>query len=904
MHHIVIDALSTIIMCRDVSALYRAALEGRPAGLPALTTTYADFVRRQATELDSDLARADLDWWAERLSAPLPEPQLPADRPRPEVMTSHGRSVFTTLDPGFTCGIKELSQAHGVTLFTVLLAAFAAMVRQAGAGGDEVLIGTPASVRPEGAENLVGFLLNLLTLRIDLSGDPTFAELLGRVRGVTLDAYDRAGTPFEAIVHALALPRRTDRTPVFQVIVEFENEQVFDLDLPGVEASVLEFATSRAVTDLTVNLTNGADGVLCQLEYNTGLFDPGTVDGFLATWRAILRAGSRDPGLRLSELAALRGPEVAAPSATVRELIDRQAARRPDAPAVESSHGIVSYAELTMRADRIAGALAARGIGAGDVVALWLPRSADLIAAMLAVLGRGAAYLPLDPALGPQRVHVVLGESGTRLMLADARAAVAVEAPGVTVLDIADAMRAEPAAPVASRPQDAFFVIYTSGSTGRPKGVIGTHASVANLCHWHHRRFGFGESGRAAMVCSQSFDASVLEVWPALTAGGTVVIAKDADRLDTRALAAWSREKEVSFSIVPTQLGTEFLTLGDDLQPPTLRHLLLGGEEMRRRPRAGLPYEVVNVYGPTETTVLVTTESVAPAESTAEPIALGRPIDNTTLHVLDAHGRPVPPGNEGELSIGGAGLAHGYLGRPELTAERFVTTEWGRLYRSGDLVSVRPDGRLEFRGRCDDQVKVRGYRVEPGEATHALLTLEEVADAFVAARRDHRGDAYLVGYLVPKSQAPDMADRVRGRLAAMLPDYLVPTRWVVMGALPLNVNGKIDRAALPEPGQVPPSALAPPPAADRTAERVRALWSAELGRELGENAGGSFFDLGGHSITAMRLLNRVREEFDVDYSMMAFYKEPTIAAMVAMVGRGTAGPAGAGAAPARVRGTL
>ncbi|MBF9070153.1 amino acid adenylation domain-containing protein [Streptacidiphilus sp. NEAU-YB345] len=923
MHHIVIDALSTIIMCRDVSALYRAALAGRPADLPELTSSYADFAHRQAESGDSDTARADLDWWVRQLGDRLPEPQLPADRPRPEVMTSRGRAVFTTFDLELTAALKELSRAHGVTLFTPLLAAFAVMVRQVGDGGDEVVLGTPASVRPEGTEDLVGFLLNLLALRIDLSGDPTFAELLGRVRGVVLDAYDRSDTPFERIVHALALPRRTDRTPVFQVIVEFENEQVFDLDLPGIEASVLEFATSRAVTDLTVNMTNGVNGVLCQLEYNTDLFDAATVEGFLAVWRSVLRAGSVDPGLRLSELAALRGRDVEMPRSTVRHLVDVQAARRPDAVAVESSQGTVSYGELVRRADRIAGALAARGVGVGDVVALWLPRSADLIAAMLAVHGRGAAYLPLDPALGRQRVDVVLAESGARVVLSDS-AADSVRVPGtdvLDVLDIAEALRAEPVAPVDGRPDDACYVIYTSGSTGRPKGVVATHAGVVNLCGWHRTRFGFGEEARAAMVCGQSFDASVLEVWPALTAGGTVVVADEADRLDTRALAKWLGEKEISVSIVPTQLGAELLTLADELQPASLRHLMLGGEEMRRRPRPGLPYQVLNVYGPTETTVLVTTEAVADASVDTGPIALGRAIDNTALHVLDEHGRRVAPGDEGELHVGGTGLAQGYLGRPELTAERFVTTEWGRLYRTGDLVRLRPDGRLEFRGRADDQAKIRGYRVEPGEATHALLALEEVADAFVTARRDHQGDAYLAGYVVPKTPSADVVGRIRERLTGRLPAYLVPTRWVVLDSLPLNPNGKIDRSALPEPGQQPAQppaqvkASAPEPApepepapagaaADRIAERVRALWSAELGQPVGEEVDGSFFDLGGHSINAMRLLNRVRDEFDRDYSMMDFYKEPTIKAMVAGLAGNAAGPVGDAPTTSRVRGTL
>jgi iturin family lipopeptide synthetase A len=911
MHHIVSDARSIMIMCRDLSVLYRAALDGRPADLPALRTSYAEHARRQAETRDTQAARADLDWWVRQLSDRLPGPPLPADRVRPEVMTSDGRSVFATLDPDLSALLRDLSRSQAVTLFTTLVAAFAAMVGQVG-GGAEVVLGTPASVRPEGTEDLVGYMLNMLTLRIDLSGDPTFAELLGRARAVVLDAYDRADTPFEQIVHSLGVPRRIDRTPVFQVIFEFENESVFDLDLPGIQAQALEFATSRAITDLTVNVLDSADGIRCQLEYNTALFDAASIDGFLAAWCAILETGSQNPQLRLSELAGLRGPTAQLPETTVHRLVREQAARNPIAIAVITPELTLSYNDLITRAGRIAGALAARGVEAGDVVALWLPRRVtDLITAMLAVLQCGAAYLPLDPGLGPQRVGAVLAESGVRLMLTSENSAQsAAAAPDVAMLDIAEALQAEQVASHSGRPDDACYVIYTSGSTGRPKGVVATHAGVVNLCRWQHRRFGSGPGDRSAMVCSQSFDAAVLEIWPALTAGATVVVADDADRLDTWALAAWYRRRDITFSIVPTQLGAEFLTLADEFQPPRLRHLLLGGEEMRQRPRPGLPYEAVNIYGPTETTVLVTAETVADTGSTQSPVALGRPIDNTHLHILDEHAQPVRPGAEGELHIGGAGVARGYLGRPELTAERFVGTPWGRLYRSGDLVRVRLDGRLEFRGRTDDQVKVRGYRVEPGEATHALLTLDEVADAFVAARRNQRGEAYLVGYVVPKTPSPDFPGRIRGHLAQLLPDYLVPTRWVELAALPLNVNGKIDRTALPDPAHSrvapppPPAPPLPPEPPSRTAERIRELWSAEMGFPVGEDPAASFFDLGGHSINAMRLLNRIRDEFGVDYSMLDFYTEPTIAAMTAKLGHGGAGAARPAEAPRRVHGTL
>lgn len=949
MHHIIVDALSAVVLARDLAALYRSALTGDPVDLPAVERDYADFARQETQRFSTPKAKRDLAYWVGQLGGEPRALNLPTDRPRPEVMTSNGRALFRSFPPELTANLHKLAQRHRSTLFMTLVTGIATMLGRAGRT-EEVIIGTPVADRPEHSQEVVGFFLNTLALRIDLSGDPTFTEALARVRAVSLDAFDHAGVPFEHVVKALEPPRVTDRTPVFQVLVEFENDAQSWPDMPGLTAEPLDCAADRTVTDLTFYLKKRAEGLVCQVDYSTDLFDESTAEGLVSLLQAILQHAVGAPDSPLSRLApgdgavepeGVHGPRVEIQGRTVHERVEEQAARRPDAIAVDAPDGVLTYAELIGRASVVAGRMRTHGVRPGDVVALWLPRQADLIAAMLAVLQCGAAYLPLDPSLGTQRVDTVLDESRSRFMLAH-RGAHRPTA-GVTVLEIpvdpdGPAQRPEPSFP-GSR-DDACYVIYTSGSTGRPKGVVGTHGGVLNLCGWHHRRFGFDASGRAAMVCSQSFDASVLEIWPTLTAGGRVVIAPDECRLDSLALARWYRRHAVTFSILPTQLGGELLTLPDTAQPP-LRHLLLGGEEMRRRPRPGLPYEVVNVYGPTETTVLVTTETVADSAAEDMPVALGLPIDGTDLYVLDEQGRDVPPGAVGELYVGGAGVAAGYLNRPDLTGERFVDRSAaggpaGRLYRTGDLVRRSPDGRLEFRGRVDDQVKIRGYRVEPGEIAHTLRSFDEVADAVVISRRDDHGDAYLIAYVVPDGPhdrtAPDFLDRLRERLAARLPDFLVPRHWALLDTLPLNGNGKIDRSALPDPGHAsgPPVVSAPairpdspratPPAhpadvravdpgdaraADQVEHTLRRLWSDQLGL-LPERiaTGRSFFDLGGHSINAVRLLNRVRETFGSDYSMADFYREPTIDAMAARTRAGGSPDDGDITTPERVTGTV
>ncbi|WP_399924730.1 MupA/Atu3671 family FMN-dependent luciferase-like monooxygenase [Streptomyces kanamyceticus] len=922
LHHIVMDAASAAVLARDLSALYRAQIAGAPdAGLPALTRTYADHARRQLDSLGGAKAAEDLAYWKKALDGDLPVLALPADRPRPAVMTSNGRALFRTLSPQLSAKVREFGRKRRCTLFMTLLAGYAAALGRV-TGQDDLVVGTPMSDRTPPYEDVVGFFVNTLALRVDLSGDPDFGTLLDRVRAVALDAYDHADVPFEAVVRELTPARALDRTPVFQTLAEFEPDDPFRFDLPGVRATPLDSGPDKALTDLSVYFTDQPDGIRCHLEYNTDLFDEATVDALFGTFRDVLAEAVGDTWRRGRVRQRTRS--------TVHVLASRWAEAAPDRTAVISGSETLTYRELDERAERLAAVLRGRD-GGGAPVALWLPRGTDLIVAMLAALKSGHGYVPLDPGQGRARAETILAESGTRILVvngeepADARPT---PPPGTAVVDAAAGpapgppTHSAPAPRSAPGPESLCFAIYTSGSTGTPKGVAVPHRAVVDLCQWHHERFGFTADDRSAAVCSQGFDAAALEIWPALTAGATVVVADETVRKDPAALARWYADRKITFSILPTALGEAVLALPDDLQPP-LRHLLLGGDVLRTRPRPGAPYETVNVYGPTETTVLCTTHTVEPAGTGDAPVApiaptapipIGRPVDNVTLRVLDARGREVPAGEAGELYVGGPGVATGYLGRPDLTAERFVRDPLGGtepMYRTGDLVRRDESGVLEFLGRGDDQVKIRGYRVEPEEVTRALNGCAGVADAVVLPRRDQRGEARLGAYVVPATPTArhqELADRLTEELAARLPDHLVPRAWAVLPVLPLSGNGKLDRAALPAPalttsptgpggpGKAPtattPARPAPPATRDVEA-RLRELWATEF--ELDAGAVGpdaSFFELGGHSLTAIRLANSVREEFGVEYPVARFYEEPTLRAMAAYLADGTDGDPG------------
>lgn len=878
LHHIAGDGWSAGPLVRDLTAAYEARKAGRAPDLPPLPVQYADYALWQR-----ELPEGDLGYWTETLAG-LPEQlDLPTDRPRPAVAGTAGGTVPIRLPAELMGRVAELARRSRTSAFMVLHAALAALLTRLGAGTD-IPIGTPVAGRGDSAlQDAVGYFVNTLVLRVDTSGDPSFDELLRRVRAADLGAFDHAEVPFDRLVEALNPQRSRGRHPLFQVMFVYQ-----DAPVPGVEV----VHTGTAKFDLTVNLDATGAGFL---EYRTDLFDRDGAEAIAERLRRLLTAALDDPAARISELDILAGTEretlirgwngdlTVEPRDTLADLFEAQVRRTPHARAVtECTAGgrarELTYAELNSRANRLAHKLIAYGAGPGSVVALTLPRSAGLVVALLAVIKAGAAYLPLDPSYPAERLEHMISDAGPVCV---------VDAEWLDDLD--DWFDHDPER--ALRPDDAAYVIYTSGSTGRPKGVIVSHHNVVRLFaatgHW----FSFGPADVWTLFHSYAFDFSVWEVWGALLYGGwLVVVPYEVSRSPEEFLDLLDRERVTVLNQTPSAFYQ--LVAVDDGRDLALRKVIFGGEALElarlaqwyeRRPDRP---ELVNMYGITETTVHVTYMPLTPGHR--EGSLIGRGIPDLRVYLLDASLRPVPPGVVGELYVAGGGLARGYLGRPELTAERFVADPFGppgtRMYRSGDLARWRRDGVLDYVGRADHQVKVRGFRIELGEIEAALLRHPGVAQTAVTVREDRPGDRRLTGYVVPADGADGVDEaEVRAFAARVLPDYMVPAAVVRVAALPLTVNGKLDRAALPPPPMA--AAVAGRPPAGPREEALCEIFAEVLGvPRVGVDDG--FFDLGGHSLLAVRLVARIREVLGVEVTVGSLFEAPTVAGLAALADAG------------------
>ncbi|MFG3052749.1 amino acid adenylation domain-containing protein [Kitasatospora sp. NPDC048239] len=876
-HHIAADGWSLAPLARDLSRAYAARVAGAPPQWCGLPVQYADYALWQRELLgdervEGSLGARQLAYWREQLDGLPEELALPFDRPRPLVASHRGGTVPFRLGAEAHAGLALLARESGASLFMVLQAGLAALLSRLGAGED-IPIGSPIAGRTDDAlDDLVGCFMNTLVLRTDLSGDPTFHTLLGRVRESALAAYEHQDIPFERLVDALDPARSMGRNPLFQVMLTLQNNAPGVLDLPGLDTRPAPLGLDTAKFDLSLVVTEqlGADaapdGLTGALEYSADLFDRATADALTARLVRLLEQVAREPRTRLGRLEVLSAAERhrvldqwndttrPEPPGTVVEAFQRTAARTPDAVAVLAGDTRLSYAELNTRANRLARRLTGLGAGPERLVALALPRSAEAVVALLAVLKAGAAYLPIDPALPAERIRLMLDDARPALLLTDRTTAPALPDTGVPRVDLAEAAAAAAAldgtdrtAP--PRPGHPAYTLYTSGSTGRPKGVVVEHRALLNLLLAMAERVPLGPADRLLAVTTWSFDIAGLEIHLPLLAGAGLVVAPDGAALDQPAMAAAVARHRVTVMQATPALWQELLLHA----PEALRGLrvLVGGEALPDTLAAGLlaaAREVTNLYGPTETTIWSTAATLA----AGRPVTLGRPIRNTRVYVLDGGLRPVVPGVVGELYLAGAGLARGYGGRPGLTASRFVACPFGsggRMYRTGDLVRFTAGGELVFLGRADEQVKVRGFRVEPGEVEAALLAHPSVSRAVVVARSDGPGAAALAAYVVGAD------DGLREYLAARLPASHVPAAVVVLDALPLTPSGKVDRRALPAPD----FAASAESRAPRTAveETLCALFAEVLGlARVGIDDG--FFDLGGHSLLAVRLAGRAQ----------------------------------------------
>ncbi|MFC4586112.1 non-ribosomal peptide synthetase/MFS transporter [Sphaerisporangium corydalis] len=932
-HHIACDGWSCDLLTSEILTRYETAMRGE--GAEAVTgergaLDYGDFAVWQRREQE---AGGDLAYWSGRLAG-LPPLDVFTDHPRPARQTFAGAAHGFRLGAGEAAGLRAMAADLGVTMYMIVLSAWQALLGRY-SGQEDFAVGSPIAgrSRPE-LEGMIGCFLNMLTMRADLSGDPTFRELLSRTRESALDAFAHQELPFERLVQELNVARDVSRPPLFQTIFAMQNyggAPARPVEGLAVEPFAVETISTRF--DLELYASEDAGGLGLLLIYNTDLFAADTVERMATHLTMFLAEVTARPDTRVSDAAILGEAERAlvtagfnatdAPfpdGATLHGLVEEQIARTPGRTAVTFEGASLTYAELGERADRVARRLRALGAGPGTRVAVCAERSLDLVAGLLGVLKAGAAYVPLDPEYPAERLEFMLADSGATIVLTQRRLretlpATLKTARLLTLDDPADrptrteAKRTDTKQTEAERPPettagrgaeagDVAYMIYTSGSTGRPKGVPNSHRGIVNRLDWMRKRFPLDAGDTVLQKTPASFDVSVWEFFWPLLAGARLVLARPGGHKDAAYLAGLIRTEGVTtLHFVPSMLAV-FLADEDARSCTSLRRVICSGEELPAglaiRCRETLPAELHNLYGPTEAAVDVSAWACEPGELAGRArVPIGAPIQNVRLYVLDPRLRPVPIGVPGELHIGGAGLAYGYHGRPALTAERFVPDPYGppgsRLYRTGDLARWRADGTVDFLGRLDTQVKVRGLRIELGEIEAALRDQPGVRDAAVIVREDRPGDKRIVAYLAGDAQAGE----VRAALKLRLPDYMVPSALVPLEGLPLSPNGKLDRRALPEPAPVREEGTEFVPPETATQESVAAVWRAVLGVErIGIDD--DFFDLGGHSLLATQVIAGMRANHGAGVSVMDLFQNPTVRGLAALadVPAGERGPRG------------
>jgi amino acid adenylation domain-containing protein len=913
-HHLVFDGWSMEVLFRELAALYAAFSRGLPADLPPLPLRFADFSEWQRRLLDGPLRARQLAWWKEQLAglAPL---DLPSDRPRPAVQRFRGGWRTAAVPEPLAADLERLARRAVATPFMVLLAAFATLLAR-WAGRTDVPVGSPRAdrVRPE-VEGLIGFFINTLVLRVDLDGGPAgsldFSTAVERVRDTALGAWAHQDLPFEVLVEELVPERDLSANPLFQVAFSWQ-EAPATAGLPGLAMEPFDYATDVALFDLTLIATRSPAGLALTANFRRDLFDAVTAERLLEQMAILLAGAAADPAAPAWELPLWSAAAwhqltrewndtaVAFPAAvTLVDLVEEQAARAPAALAVAGEEERLTYGELDGWANRLARRMRRMGAGRGARVALVIEPSPELVLAALAVWKAGATYVPLDPAAPPERLAVMMADAGATAVLSNERQAGRLAGPGRIALPIlrVDADRALWAAEDGSAPErstgpgDLACIIYTSGSTGVPKGAVLVHSGVLNLAFWHRQTFSLIPADRAAMVVNPSFDVCAWEMWPPLSMGASLHALPRELVSSPAETARWMAAQGVTLTFLPTPLAEEFLRreLPPDL---ALRALYIGGDRLRYTPPADPGFRFVNAFGPAETSVVSTAAEVVPDPAAARPPSIGRPMSNAQVYLLDPQLRAVPLGAVGEICVGGRGLAAGYNGRPGLTADRFVADPFSsvpgaRLYRTGDLGRHRPDGTLDFVGRADFQVKIRGVRIELGEVEAQLNRHPDLRAAVAAARDDSAAGRRLVAWVVPRPGAsPPAPGALRDYLRARLPEVMVPTAWVVLDALPLTPRGKVDRRALPAPPPAAVSREAPQGQAERMVAR---LWSEVLGiAAVGRDD--NFFDLGGHSLALAAVHEQLQAELGVRLPLVTLFESTTVRALAARIAAPAAEP--------------
>jgi amino acid adenylation domain-containing protein/non-ribosomal peptide synthase protein (TIGR01720 family) len=897
-HHIVSDAWSMEVFERELSEVYKAFSNGQPSPLPELPIQYADYAVWQRHWLEGESLQLQLSYWKQHLAGAPEVLQLPTDHPRPAIQTFRGRTQSFVFPQHVCEALKQLSQRGGSTLFMILLATFKALLHRY-TGQDSIVVGTPIAGRNRSeTESLMGFFVNTLPLHTDLSGNPSMRELLERVRETALGAYAHQDLPFERLVEELQPERNLNRNPLFQVVFVFDNASPVVLDLPGLTIDRLETKSETAKFDLTLFMLKSEQELSGRFEYNSDLFDEGTIARMAGHLQNLLTGILAHPDQSLASLPLLTPDEQQElidwnktsfnyeQALCLHQLCEAQAERTPDALAVKFGDEALTYRQLNRRANQLAHHLRKLGVGPETRVGICTERSVEMVVGLLGILKAGGAYLPLDSAYPRERLSFMLEDAQIRVLLTQERLGYTPPARVAHVIYL-DADWETVARESSDNPlnlaslDNLAYVIYTSGSTGRPKGVEVPHRGLLNLVNWHQQFYSLTPADRATHLAGLSFDASVWELWPYLAVGASIHLVDDEVRQSPAKLVQWLAKESITHCFLPTPLAEMALA---ETWPPSmaLKVLLTGGDKLHRGLGKELGFSLINHYGPTENSVVTTCGALKVNGEIGVPPPIGRPIANTQVYILDNYGRCVPVGVAGELHIGGVGLARGYLNHPELTAEKFIpnvfSSEGGaRLYRTGDLTRYLPNGEIEFLGRIDHQVKVRGFRIELGEVEAVLDAYPGMRECVVVAREGLGEEIQLIAYTVAEKNGEGDVQHWLAYLKEKLPEHMIPAAFVQLDKLPLTPNGKVDRRALPAPERSRPELeknyLAPRNALERT---LAGIWSALLGLDQ-VGIHDNFFHLGGHSLLATQVISRIRASSEIELPLRSLFANPTIA---------------------------
>ena len=912
-HHIASDRWSMGVLMREVAAHYEGFRKGASTVLPALPIQYTDYAIWQRQLAEEGLLEEQLEFWKEQIGGQIDSLHLPQERTGGVIDRTRGERCCLPISPELTQALADLSQKMGATLFMTLLAAFEAMLYRY-SSQESIVIGCPIAVRPHSAtHHLIGCFLNTLAFKSDVKNNPTFLELLSRVRMRALRAYSHQDVPFEQIVAHLHPERSLSRTPLFQVMFTLndlhdpsQGRNMLDITLQSsnLRMKPVELEISAIQCDLALHIERLRNGANARIEFDAALFDMNTIQQMLNNWQNMLQGIVGDPSLRISDLPLMsesqtrellewgRGSKTQAHEfSVVHAMVQARSTETPKAIAVSDEKGELTYGELDRRANRLARCLRSMKVGSEVIIGVCLEPSVDLVVALLAILKTGGAYLPLDPGYPRERLAFMLRDSRAALLIT--RQSLHLDFPGVPALQLdQDAARisAEPDTPVDSvvDQENLAYVIYTSGSTGQPKGVGVAHRGLMNLVNWHVETYKVTGKDRASQIAKLAFDASVWELWPYLAAGASVHF-PPAGTLDSHEhLVAWLVRKEITLSFLPTPLAEAVLHQPWPEQGGKLRALLTGGDKLHCGNQNRMTFTLYNHYGPTENSVVATwTEIGADSERNGGAPPIGKPLPNTRAYVLDEHMKMVPAGVSGELCIGGESLARGYLHRPSLSAEKLVPDPFSampgeRIYRTGDMVRHRRDGQLEFIGRMDQQVKIRGQRIELGEVESVLLQYPGVLQAAVVVSQQPPSQ-HLAAYVSGQNGNKFTSRELREFLAQQLPQYMLPSIFTFLTELPLTPNGKIDKRALPSVN-VPDLSSGYTAPRNLSEELLSEIWAALLKIDrVGTSE--SFFELGGHSLLATQLMSRVQTVFGVQIPLRRFFDKPTVAGLAEEIDR-------------------